>query len=75
MRSGGFILIGFGNFPLIQLVRGMDTHPEVAQFLLLAPTKLPPKYKKETMCSLEEVEAAVKYAAWLKETVSSYEEN
>lgn len=74
MHSDGFILVAFGNFPLTKLIQGMEDEAEIADFLLMAPTKLTPRYKKQMMCSVEEVEAAVKYTEWLKETVSSYED-
>lgn len=74
MKNKNFILVGFGDIPLLGLVDDLETDMDVAEFLLMAPTMYAPKYKHKDSCSVADYEAAVKYLKWMQETVSTYEE-
>lgn len=61
----GSVLVGFGKHDLIQMMEWIGTEDE--ERLLYAPTKYswPPRYRRTSICSEEEIQAFIKYNHWV----------
>jgi hypothetical protein len=67
MEPGPHVLVGFGRHDLIDLLAEADT-PEGEERLLYAIDKYhwPPRYRKATSCTLEEVYTFKEYVKWVQ---------
>ena len=70
-RSEGLILVGFGKHTLTDMLEWMDTEKE--EDLATAFKKWPPVYRRESICSQAEIQAALQYLAFLQDVILEYE--
>jgi len=63
--KGPMILVGFGKFELVDVVKFIGTDRE--DELLQMPIKHIPRYRKPSSCLPEQVETFVQYVNWLSD--------
>lgn len=70
--SENYVLVGFGKYILIDMLdwRGTDKEED----LLKAIEKWPPVYRRQTICSEEELLAHLEYANWLNTLIKEFSE-
>lgn len=59
------VLVGFGKSDLKDIINKMNTAEE--KELVFAATGSPPRYRRESICSREEIEAFLIYVRFLQE--------
>jgi hypothetical protein len=59
------VLVGFGKRDLKDMLHKINTEEE--EDLIRAPTKSPPRYRREAICSPEEIEAFMIYGRFVQE--------
>jgi hypothetical protein len=58
------ILVGFGKHDLKEVLSWRGTPRE--EDAILAPTKWPPRYRRESICDPEDVERFMEYVGWVQ---------
>lgn len=70
----GLVLVGFGKHKLTDMLeRWLDTDEE--EKLATAFKRWPPVYRREEICSQEEIKAACQYLAYLQDVILEWELN
>lgn len=68
-----FILVGFGDFTLLDLVEEKE-NIDLDALMLASVMTLPPRFKKTRACTIAEMEAAVKCRDWIHKIIDIQEE-
>ena len=72
-KGENLVLTGFGDHDLKDMIDWIGD-PEKEEDLLLAPEKLIPRYRRQEICTQEEMLAFAEYAGWLNELITAYNE-
>jgi hypothetical protein len=79
--NGGFmekvdnlVLVGFGKSHLIDMIEWIGDK-EKEKILLEAPMKWPPVYRRQEICSQEEILAFLEYTGWVSHLIEEYEKS
>lgn len=57
------VLVGFGKYDLKDLIEFIDTPEEM--ILFMAPSEWPARYRRDTICDPEEIQAFRTYGMWV----------
>ena len=68
----GLVLVGFGKHKLPDMLKWMGTDKE--EDLARAFIKWPPVYRREEICSTEDMKAALQYLAYLQDFIMEWEQ-
>jgi len=63
------VLVGFGKRDLVEWIKLIGTEHE--RTLMLAPVNSPPRYRRESICSDEEINAFVTYGRFCRAKLSN----
>ena len=69
----GLVLVGFGKYNLTDMLEWIDTDKE--EDLAIAFKKWPPVYRREEICTEEDIKSACRYLAYLQDLILEYELN
>jgi hypothetical protein len=70
-EKDNLVLVGFGKSHLIDMIEWIGDKDK-EKILLEAPMKQPPVYRRQEICSHEEILAFLEYAAWLRYLIEEY---
>jgi hypothetical protein len=70
-KEDNLVLVGFGKTHLIDMIEWIGDK-EKEKILLEAPSKLPPIYRRQEICSQEEILAFLEYVGWLNNLIKQY---
>lgn len=73
-KAEAYVLVGFGDENLVDVVGEIGTDPEMDEYIMCLPVQSIPRYRREGSCSLSEIEAFVKYTTWLANLVTEYDQ-
>lgn len=63
----GMVLVGFGKHDLVDMLAWRGTEKEKDLYGAIWPHCWPPRWRKESSCSQEEVQAFGTYLTWLEQ--------
>ena len=72
-QKEGLILVGFGKHKLEDMLKWQNTEQE--EDLATAFRKWPPVYRREGICSRDEIMSSMQYLAYLQDVILEYELN
>ena len=64
-KHEAMVLVGFGKDDLTDILHKINTEEE--DDLIYAPTKSPPRYRRQSICTPEEIEAFIIYGRFVQE--------
>ena len=70
-KEDSLVLVGFGKTHLIDMIEWIGDKDK-EKLLLEAPLNLVPIYRRQEICSHEEILAFLEYAGWLRGLLEEY---
>lgn len=70
-EKDNLVLVGFGKSHLIDMIEWIGDK-EKEKILLEAPKNWPPVFRRQEICSQEEILAFLEYVGWLKGLIEEY---